>query len=163
MHGQLHNDSPESESGLGLAERLQSIRQGFEVKYLCMRDGETGEMLWECADWDNTAEEVVASIPARILRCKSVSREIMFSSTETIGKLSLKQKVLLMGEPIEQWDFDFGFVMPNSTNSWQQTIEAAEESEIIPADVLSGNLVIETRFLDGKDEISVTKVKVMYV
>ena len=46
---------------------------------------------------------------------------------------------------IEEWLFDFGFVIPNSTNTWQQVIEA-DEGNMIPAEVLSGNVTIETSF-----------------
>ena len=35
-----------------------------------------------------------------------------------------------------EWKFDFGFVMPGSTNSWQQTIEAAGGSRMLPAALL---------------------------
>lgn len=35
-----------------------------------------------------------------------------------------------------EWRFDFGFVIPGSTNTWQSTIEAAGEGKMIPADIL---------------------------
>ena len=35
-----------------------------------------------------------------------------------------------------EWNFQFGFVIPNSTNTWQQTIHAAEESKMLPASLL---------------------------
>ena len=35
-----------------------------------------------------------------------------------------------------EWFFSFGFVIPGSTNSWQQLIEAAPEAEMMPAEVL---------------------------
>jgi hypothetical protein len=37
---------------------------------------------------------------------------------------------------MEEWFFEFGFVIPNSTNTWQSTIEAAAESQMMPASVL---------------------------
>jgi hypothetical protein len=39
----------------------------------------------------------------------------------------LLQKVYFQGHVLEEWLFNFGFVMPNSTNNWQSTIEAAAE------------------------------------
>lgn len=35
-----------------------------------------------------------------------------------------------------EWFFEFGYVIPNSTNTWQSVIEAAPESQMMPADVL---------------------------
>ena len=57
---------------------------------------------------------------------------------------------------MEEWNFQFGFVIPNSTNTWQQTIEAAEESQMMPASVLDGNVLIETAFFD--DDLLVCKM-----
>lgn len=39
----------------------------------------------------------------------------------------LLQKVYFQGHVLEEWLFNFGFVIPNSTNNWQSTIEAAAE------------------------------------
>lgn len=55
-----------------------------------------------------------------------------------------------------EWYFHFGFVIPNSTNTWQQTIEAAEESKMLPAAALDGNVLIETAFFD--DDVLVCKM-----
>jgi hypothetical protein len=35
-----------------------------------------------------------------------------------------------------EWTFSFGFVIPGSTNTWQSLIEAAPESQMIPANLL---------------------------
>jgi retinal rod rhodopsin-sensitive cGMP 3',5'-cyclic phosphodiesterase subunit delta len=40
------------------------------------------------------------------------------------------------GRVLEEWSFDFGFVIPNSTNTWQSIIEAAPESQMMPAQIL---------------------------
>lgn len=84
-----------------------------------------------------------------------------------------------------EWKFDFGFVMPGSTNSWQQTIEAAGGSRMLPAALLryvcgpavavrlpivtvrtcmscSGNVTIETGFYDGDSLVSKSLVRVFY-
>lgn len=37
---------------------------------------------------------------------------------------------------IKEWFFEFGYVIPNSTNTWQSLIEAAPESQMMPANVL---------------------------
>ena len=48
----------------------------------------------------------------------------------------LEQRVLLHDRPFERWNFRFGFVMPGSTNTWQQVIEAADE--MLPVEVSTG-------------------------
>lgn len=50
--------------------------------------------------------------------------------------------------------------MPNSTNQWQSTIEAA--SEMLPAEMLSGNITIETNFFDGERLLAKSLVRVFY-
>ena len=55
----------------------------------------------------------------------------------------------LNGQIVEQLDFNFGFVIPNSTNSWDQTIEA-DIGNVMSAEVLSGNLVVDTFFMSGE-------------
>ena len=54
-------------------------------------------------------------------------------------------------------------MIPNSTNTWQSLIEAAPESQMMPANVLTGNVVIETMFYDGDLLVSTSKVRLYYV
>ena len=77
--------------------------------------------------------------------------------------LRLEQKVLYRGRCLEEWNFEFGFVIPNSTNTWQSLIEAAPESQMMPARVLNGNVVIETKFYDDNLEVSTSTVRLYYV
>jgi len=78
-------------------------------------------------------------------------------------KFRIEQRVLFKGKIMEEWHFEFGFVIPNSTNTWQSLIEAAPESQMMPAKVLSGHVVIETRFFDHELEVSTSKVRLYYV
>lgn len=77
-----------------------------------------------------------ARVPKKILKCRAVSREINFSSAEPMERFRLEQKVLFKGRCLEEWFFEFGFVIPNSTNTWQSLIQAAPESQMMPANVL---------------------------
>mmetsp|Transcript_20453 Transcript_20453/g.25407 ORF Transcript_20453/g.25407 Transcript_20453/m.25407 type:complete len:140 (-) Transcript_20453:974-1393(-) len=135
---------------------------GFVVNWMNMRDAFTGRILWEQSDdWENMYDkEIEAHVPAEILKCKAVSREVNFSSRQEMHNFRLEQKILLHGQPFEEWIFTFGFVMPGSTNTWQQVIEAADE--MLPVDVLSGNVVIDTRFLDGDTPIANCRVRIFY-
>jgi len=64
--------------------------------------------------------------------------------------------------PSAEWYFQFGFVIPNSTNTWQQTIEAADESRMLPATALDGNVLIETSFFDDDLLVCKTVLRVFY-
>merc|ERR1719152_905240 len=114
-----------------------------------MRDASTGTIMWEHHEWDSTKPETEARVPRDILNCRQVSREINFSSAEMMNSLRLVQTVIFNGSHLEEWNFSFGFVIPNSTNTWQQTIESAEEEEMITAEVASGNIVIDTTFYEA--------------
>ena len=141
------------------ASALQHVADGFSIASMNMKDGITGEVLWESDDIAGD-KDTEARLPSAILECRAVSREINFRSREEIRNFRLEQRVLFHGNCIEQWNFAFGFVIPGSTNSWQQVIEAADE--MMPAEVLSGNLVIETSFFDEDNFIAMNKVRIFY-
>ena len=70
---------------------------------------------------------------------------------------------MFRGNCVEEWNFDFGFVIPDSTNTWQSTIEAAPESQMMPAKVLNGNVIIQTMFYDGDLLVSTSRVRLYYI
>eukprot|EP00929_Paragymnodinium_shiwhaense_P108605 TRINITY_DN74919_c0_g1_i1.p1 TRINITY_DN74919_c0_g1~~TRINITY_DN74919_c0_g1_i1.p1 ORF type:complete len:170 (-),score=48.90 TRINITY_DN74919_c0_g1_i1:134-643(-) len=139
------------------------VKRGFRINWMNMRDASTGQILWEQGDWDIDSAEIEARVPRAILKCKQVSREINFSSVESMHSLRLVQTVYFNENILEEWSFPFGFVIPNSTNTWQQTIEAAEDEEMIPAELLSGNVVFETTFFDGDLPLMTQKIRIYYV
>lgn len=165
-----------------------------------------------------------ARIPASILQCSAVSREIDFSSAEEITHFRLEQRVFLHGSCIEgdvnlkilsrrsvgwccgtfvgdavcgccllaraEWLFEFGYVIPGSTNTWQQTIEAAGAENMLDPESIrcaprcceclevlhslsrhalfsqpprSGQLTIETAFYEGQSAIAKTVYRIFYV
>eukprot|EP00026_Physarum_polycephalum_P019101 Phypoly_transcript_20950.p1 GENE.Phypoly_transcript_20950~~Phypoly_transcript_20950.p1 ORF type:complete len:151 (+),score=18.65 Phypoly_transcript_20950:159-611(+) len=144
-------------------ERAIKIKEGFKLNVMTLRDADKGKVFWE-SNWgsDVFATEQEAHVPKEILKCKSVSREIDFSSAELMNDFYLVQKVYFQGVVLEEWRFDFGFVIPNSRNTWQNTIGAAEESQMIPAEILNGNVLIETSFYDGDLFISWNRVRIFY-
>ena len=108
-------------------------------------------------------EEHAIHIPRSILKCSAVSRELLFSSKDLIEDLRIVQEVQLLGQTIEQWSFEFGFVIPNSTNTWGTTIEAAERDRMIPAEILSGNIVISSSFFNRNRLIAkAVNIRVFY-
>ncbi|KAL0481009.1 rhodopsin-sensitive cGMP 3',5'-cyclic phosphodiesterase subunit delta [Acrasis kona] len=75
-------------------------------------------------------------------------------------KLRLYQQVILHQNCIEEWYNPVGFVMPGSTNTYQSTIEAAPS--VMPAEILSGNLIIETKIFEGDLFICKNVLRVYY-
>lgn len=147
-----------------MPSRSDDILAGFRVNWMNLRDADTGKILWQGnEDISLPTVEHEAKVPKKILKCRAVSREINFSSIEPMEKFRLEQKVLYRGRCLEEWNFEFGFVIPNSTNTWQSLIEAAPESQMMPARVLNGNVVIETKFFDGDLEVSLSKVRLYYI
>ena len=59
------------------------------------------------------------------------------------------------------FEFKFGFVIPGSTNTWEQVIKVDENP--FPAEMLSGNLVVNTEFYDGDVMISSSKIRIFYI
>ncbi|KAI6184730.1 Phosphodiesterase delta-like protein [Aphelenchoides bicaudatus] len=151
-------------ASLKMNDRANEIMSGFKLNWMNLRDSNTGKVIWQSTE-DMADPSVIheARIPKAILKCKAVSREINFTSEKQIEKFRLEQRVYLKDNIIEEWYFDFGFVIPQSTNTWQNLIEAAPEGQILPASVLSGNIVIETCFYDDSLLVSTSKVRLFYV
>ena len=78
-----------------------------------------------------------------------------------IKDLSLAQRMYLHGQLVETLFFQFGFVIPGSTNSWEQIIVADTEN-MLPPEVMSGNLICETIFYASKVPIHKSSYKVFY-
>nr|NP_001027639.1 cGMP phosphodiesterase delta subunit [Ciona intestinalis]XP_009860443.1 cGMP phosphodiesterase delta subunit isoform X1 [Ciona intestinalis]BAB85205.1 cGMP phosphodiesterase delta subunit [Ciona intestinalis] len=145
-------------------EQVDKILDGFKLNWMNLRDASSGKVLWQGdSDLSKPGFEHEARVPKKILKCKAVSREINFSSLEVMEKFRLEQRVLFKGKCLEEWFFEFGFVIPDSTNTWQSVIEAAPASQMMPASVLSGNVVIETQFYDDDVLVSTSRVRIYYV
>jgi len=131
---------------------------------MVIRDVESGSVVWSSdgVKWD-FEDEVKVELPASILSLKAITREMCFSSVEKIDHFHLVQNVLLQNMKIEEWRFEFGFVIPGSTNTWQCMIEAAAPDQMLPVAVLSGNVVIETCFYDSDSFVSRSRLRVYYV
>lgn len=138
-----------------------NIIAGFKINSIEMRDGETGQVVWSYKGAWDLHRTVEAHIPKAILQCKSVARKINFSSLEAINSFRLVQKISLQNQHLEEWRFNFGFVIPNSTNDWEQIIYA-DEAHMLPAEVLSGNVLISTQFFDGDALIHESNVRLFY-
>mmetsp|Transcript_32517 Transcript_32517/g.97084 ORF Transcript_32517/g.97084 Transcript_32517/m.97084 type:complete len:165 (+) Transcript_32517:60-554(+) len=106
------------------SHRAHAILAGFKINWMSMCDAETGSKYWQEEEWGDLMAEREIHIPASILRCRAVAREFQFSSVESMDDLRIEQRIFFQENCMEEWRFHFGFVIPNSTNTWQQTIEA---------------------------------------
>lgn len=147
-----------------MPSRAEDILRGFKLNWMNLRDADTGTILWQSMEnLSLPGVEHEARVPKKILKCRAVSREVNFSSIEQMEQFKLEQKVLFKGKVLEEWHFEFGFVIPNSTNTWQSLIEAAPESQMMPANILNGNVVIETKFFDDDLLVSTSTVRLYYI
>mmetsp|Transcript_25977 Transcript_25977/g.72752 ORF Transcript_25977/g.72752 Transcript_25977/m.72752 type:complete len:82 (+) Transcript_25977:694-939(+) len=64
--------------------------------------------------------------------------------------------------PLEDWRFHFGFVIPNSHNSWQSTTVAAGEGNMVDPGMASGKVIIITRFINDDQVVREMRVRVFY-
>ena len=144
--------------------KAQEILKGFNLISLTLKNSETGEKAWVSKDWGKDVFTTVkeAHLPARMLKFPAVGREIVFSTEAPIVGFRIEQSVIVHGNPVEQWNYDFGFVMPGSENSWETIVEAAGEGNMLPAEFLSGNMFIVTSFYAGSLLISKSVVQVFY-
>ena len=143
-------------------ESFEKIKSGFKINLIQMKDGDSGKMMWDCKDWDFSSPNQIVKISKELLKCKIIKRNVNFSSVEKIEDLELIQNFYLMGELLESSKFKFGFVIPNSTNDWEQIIEAKEDG-VLPAEILSGKLNVETLFLCEGKIIVKNKILIYYV
>lgn len=142
----------------------EKIQRGFQINWMILRDADSGSIIWqENKDFSSPDVEHEAKVPVKILDLRAVSREINFSTIEEMENFRLDQKVLFKGHIMEEWFFEMGWVSPNTTNTWQSTIEAAPESQMMPAKVLNGNVTIETSFYDGETLITKSVVRLYYI
>lgn len=97
--------SPGAEDEAAVApSEPKSIKEGFSINEMNMRDAETGELHWKSDKLGHILleeTELEARVPAAILKCKAVSREINFTSLSEIRNFRLVQRVLFHGTCIE--------------------------------------------------------------
>ncbi|KAI9219842.1 retinal rod rhodopsin-sensitive cGMP 3',5'-cyclic phosphodiesterase subunit delta-like protein [Blastocladiella britannica] len=134
----------------------------LRINSMAIRDAaKSGKTLWKSAELGAAfSDQVQATLPKSILKCKAVAREINFTSlsAEPFKKLRLEQQIYFSGMLVEEWEFDFGFVIPHSTNSWETVIEGDTDD----ADVMAGDVSIETTFFDGDRPLNTARIVLHY-
>lgn len=144
--------------------KAQQILQGFHLISLTLKNTENGEHVWTSDGWgDDVFTQVKeAHLPKRMLSFPGVGREIRFSTEQPLKDFRIEQSIMVHGTQLEQWNYEFGFVIPQSDNTWETIVEAAGQGRMLPAEYLSGNMYILTSFFCGDLFISRSVVKVFY-
>jgi retinal rod rhodopsin-sensitive cGMP 3',5'-cyclic phosphodiesterase subunit delta len=131
----------------------------IQLLRIAIKDAYTNEVFFDC-DGREFETNQVARISRNIFNAEEIKREIEFSADIEIKDFKIQQELVLRDKLIEKWEFKFGFVMPNSINTWQQTITPSKSP--IPIKTLSGNLKILTKFFDGKKLIKEIYATIYY-
>ena len=145
-------------------EELNDVKlEEFKIVSMCMKDAEKGKILWREETWDlTTDDEKACHFPKEMLECTAVGREITFYSKKVMNDFAIRQVMSMGGNVVEEFQFDFGFVIPGSTNSWEQVIDA-DVGQVMPAEVLSGNLEVDTYFMVKGRPFAHQKYRIYYV
>lgn len=147
-----------------MASRSENILKGFQINWISLRESDTGKLLWQRNEDLSVSDiEREAHIPKEILQCSAVTRQINFSTAEPMKKFRLEQRVLFKGRCLEEWSFELGSVIANTTNTWQSSFQATPESQLMPMKILNGNIVIETKFYDDDLLLTTSRVRLFYV
>ena len=71
------------------------------------------------------------------------------------------QQISIDGQLVEEMRFDFGFVMPDSTNDWEQVIEA-DQGNMMSVNEINGKAVMDTLFLKKDKLLYRARIKIIY-
>mmetsp|Transcript_27185 Transcript_27185/g.79224 ORF Transcript_27185/g.79224 Transcript_27185/m.79224 type:complete len:195 (-) Transcript_27185:227-811(-) len=104
--------------------------------------------------WGSPGKREVAVVLTTLHPCVTAPRTRMIPHVPSWSLSTPRYGVL------SEWRFNFGFVIPGSTNTWQQVIEAAEN--MMDPTMLSGHITIETSFFNGDVFLSASLVRVFY-
>uniref|UniRef100_A0A1B6MCR8 GMP phosphodiesterase delta subunit domain-containing protein n=1 Tax=Graphocephala atropunctata TaxID=36148 RepID=A0A1B6MCR8_9HEMI len=147
-----------------MAPTSEDILAGFQINWMILRDLDTAEILWHGnEDYSECEKELVIKVPKKVLVSRAISREMNFSSIEAWDKLKLVQTVLYKGVIMEEMYFEYGPVTGNCKHTWRSMVEAAPEVKLMTADILSGNVVIATKFFNEDSLVTTSKMRLFYV
>ncbi|KAM3134845.1 hypothetical protein pb186bvf_013014 [Paramecium bursaria] len=142
---------------------IELIREGFNIDNVIMKDSDTQDVYWSSNEFDFALQEQEIYVKEQILKSQAATKVIVFSSKQILKKLIMVQKAYLHGQLVEEFKFQLGFVMPNTVNTWEQTIVNRPQEQMIPKEIQSGNLVVQIEFFENDQLIVSTSMKVFYI
>eukprot|EP01062_Namystynia_karyoxenos_P028069 TRINITY_DN2133_c0_g1_i2.p1 TRINITY_DN2133_c0_g1~~TRINITY_DN2133_c0_g1_i2.p1 ORF type:complete len:200 (+),score=63.26 TRINITY_DN2133_c0_g1_i2:119-718(+) len=133
---------------------LAANKYGIEFLSFKIRNMETGEVLFEVDrdsaesqqqqqappsdDVDEAAMRTIRyDFPASVLRCGTIGTKLVFSVGEgPVPNFRMIERHYFRDRLVKSFDFNFGFCIPNSTNSWEAIydlprLSPEEEEEIM--------------------------------
>lgn len=129
-----------------------------------MKDAADGSVIWEEGkDFSDPSGMHEVRLPTNVLDRKAVVREMNFATVEDLKNLRLVHYAKFKGKLLERTTFEMGAVKGGTINTWISTIDAAPESSMMPAKVLSGKLTIETEFYDEDEKFATSTIKLFFV
>lgn len=111
----------EGEVKVSTSKLAREIVKGFYICSLSMKDKTTNDDILSLNgnDFDSIfVEELTVHTTKKLFMCETIMRYIVFKSQSEIKDLKMVQKTYLDGSVLERLDFNFGFVIPGSTNTW---------------------------------------------
>ncbi|CCI47388.1 unnamed protein product [Albugo candida] len=97
------------------------------------------------------------------MRCEETGKVLWQTDEWSEDVFRIEQEGKLTRHNMNQWRFTFGFVIPGSTNTWQQSIESAGRGNMLDPSTISGKLMIETAFYNGELPIARTIYRIYYI
>lgn len=163
----LKNQVNEGVIQVNSREKYKNVVSGLKILELSIFCGTSNSKLCSIShrEFENVfEEEIQISIPKTLLGYSKVRRCLAFCSRCEIKKLKMVQKVYFKGSVLEKCEFDFGFVIPGSTNNWEQILEIDNEAEspVFDEDKLNGDITVETSFYEHEDLLCKTRCRIYY-
>jgi retinal rod rhodopsin-sensitive cGMP 3',5'-cyclic phosphodiesterase subunit delta len=124
---------------------------------------EDGSVIYQNAiDFSDSTKMHNVRLPINVLDMKAVSRELNFSTIEELKNFRIVHNAKFKGKLFEQMNFSMGSVKAGTTNTWISKIEAATESQMMPAKVLNGKVTIETEFYDEDEKFATSMITLFF-
>ncbi|XP_022183117.1 retinal rod rhodopsin-sensitive cGMP 3',5'-cyclic phosphodiesterase subunit delta-like [Myzus persicae] len=142
-----------------MQQKSEHDSSGFRINWIDLIDNDTGVVVWHTNENYALPDiEHEAIIPRQILDCRAVTRTTNFSFMHRINHFKAKHKEFLQGDCIEEFEYEFGTVFAGLVVNWETTFERRQEITSSFANVISGDLRIETNFFDGDKLITTSNV-----
>lgn len=140
------------------------LRKVFKINSILLEDKYTSKVY--CENENNffssrSTHEII--ICGSIFSSKGINMFITFSSRVLIENLRIIQRFKYKGDCIEQWVNTIGRVEYGLYRMCHVELTPAPEIRMMPSQILSGNLVVESDFYDGEMYITTSLTRIFYV
>lgn len=144
-------------------ESVELLSNCLKVNMFVVSNYETGEVYWHTEDdiSDDTRIHYML-MPLKALECKITQFNINFISSEPLEKFRIVQKIMLNGQQLNQCQFVYGQVEPETDCDWDIFYSAEMNEEIMSFSFHNGNISIVTEFYDGEVFIKASVLEPYY-